>query len=107
MASVRQRAAGSNGWKYNAGTMKRSILFAIVDASIRRPPYPAPIAPIVSGQAPASSSGADDEGSMPWVHFEEGKPVDRRPTEKKDNTPAFPEQTRAPYRKTAPFKITT
>jgi glucose/arabinose dehydrogenase len=30
-----------------------------------------------------------------------------RPTEKKDNAPAFPEQTRAPYRATAPFKVTT
>ena len=34
-------------------------------------------------------------------HFEEGKPIDRRPTEKADNVPAFPEQTRAPFRKTA------
>ncbi len=39
--------------------------------------------------------------------MEEGKPIDRRPTEKTDNKPAFPEQTRAPYRKTAPFKVTT
>ena len=39
--------------------------------------------------------------------MEEGKPIDRRPTEKTDNMPAFPEQTRAPYRKTAPFKVTT
>ena len=39
--------------------------------------------------------------------MEEGKPIDRRPTEKTDNIPAFPEQTRAPYRKTAPFKVTT
>jgi len=37
----------------------------------------------------------------------EGRPIDARPTEKKDNAPAFPEQTRAPYRKTAPFKVTT
>ena len=39
--------------------------------------------------------------------MEEGQPIDRRPTEKKDNAPAFPEQTRAPYHKTAPFKVTT
>jgi len=39
--------------------------------------------------------------------MEDGKPIDRRPTEKADNAPAFPEQTRAPYRKTAPFKVTT
>jgi glucose/arabinose dehydrogenase len=84
--------------------MKRFILFAIVAVIA---PYPLPLAPSVAAQTPQASSGAEDEGSMPWVHFEEGKPVDRRPTEKKDNTPAFPEQTRAPYRKTAPFKITT
>ncbi len=39
---------------------------------------------------------------MPWVVREPGKPIDSRPTEKPDNTPAFPEQTRAPYRATAP-----
>ena len=44
---------------------------------------------------------------MPWVVREPGKPIDSRPTEKPDNTPAFPEQTRAPYRATAPFKVTT
>jgi glucose/arabinose dehydrogenase len=44
---------------------------------------------------------------MPWVVREAGKPIDSRPTEKPDNTPAFPEQTRAPYRATPPFKVTT
>ena len=44
---------------------------------------------------------------MPWLLTEDGKPIDTRPTEKRDNAPAFPEQTRAPYRKTAPFKVTT
>ncbi len=62
----------------------------------------------LAGQAPtAATGGEEDTSSLPWVTFEEGKPVDRRPTEKKDNVPAFKEQTRAPYRKTAPFKITT
>jgi glucose/arabinose dehydrogenase len=44
---------------------------------------------------------------MPWVVRQAGKPIDSRPTEKPDNTPAFPEQTRAPYRATPPFKVTT
>jgi glucose/arabinose dehydrogenase len=44
---------------------------------------------------------------MPWIAKEEGKPIETRPTEKPDNTPAFPEQTRAPYRATAPFTVTT
>ena len=51
---------------------------------------------IAAGQAP-----------LPWLAREEGKPIDTRPTEKKDNAPAFPEQTRAPYKKTAGFKVTT
>jgi len=37
----------------------------------------------------------------------EGKPVETRPPEKKDNQPAFPQQTRAPYHASAPFKVTT
>lgn len=44
---------------------------------------------------------------MPWIAKEAGKPIETRPTEKPDNTPAFPEQTRAPYRATPPFKVTT
>ena len=43
----------------------------------------------LAGQTPrAASSG---EGSaMRWLVTEEGKPIDSRPTEKSDNTPAFP-----------------
>jgi aldose sugar dehydrogenase len=59
----------------------------------------------VAGQTPAPAPGED--ATMPWLVMQEGKPIDGRPTEKKDNVPAFPEQTRAPYRKTAPFKVTT
>ncbi|MGA3240788.1 MAG: PQQ-dependent sugar dehydrogenase [Bryobacteraceae bacterium] len=39
--------------------------------------------------------------------LEEGKPIDRRPPEKADDKPAFPEQTRAPYHASAPYKVTT
>jgi len=56
-------------------------------------------------QTPAATPGEDT--AMPWVITEEGKPIDARPTEKKDNVPAFPEQTRAPFRATAPYKVTT
>ena len=55
----------------------------------------------------AGSESRDEFSALPWLTLEDGKPIDRRPTEKKDNVPAFPEQTRAPYRKTAPFKVTT
>src|ERR1700674_1568843 len=37
----------------------------------------------------------------------EGQPVERRPPEKKDDKPPLPEQTRAAYHATAPFKVTT
>ena len=37
----------------------------------------------------------------------EGKPVETRQLEKKDDAPLFPNQTRAPYHATAPFKVTT
>src|SRR5579872_4201955 len=37
----------------------------------------------------------------------EGKPTETRPPEKSDNHPAFPQQTRAPYHASPPFKVTT
>lgn len=37
----------------------------------------------------------------------EGQPIDQRPPEKADDRPQFPEQTRAPWRPSTPFKITT
>jgi len=36
----------------------------------------------------------------------EGKPVDARQNENKDDHPLYPEQTRAPYHKTAPYQTT-
>jgi glucose/arabinose dehydrogenase len=60
----------------------------------------------LAGQTRPASSETEDS-AMPWLVTEEGKPIDSRPTEKKDNAPAFPEQTRAPFRATAPFKVTT
>jgi glucose/arabinose dehydrogenase len=36
----------------------------------------------------------------------EGQPIETRPPEKADDEPLFPEQTRAPYHKTASFKTT-
>src|SRR5262245_6546953 len=37
----------------------------------------------------------------------EGQPIETRKTEKADDKPLFPEQTRAPYHASAPFKVTT
>jgi glucose/arabinose dehydrogenase len=58
----------------------------------------------LAAQTPASPPS---KGRLPWLSTEEGKPIDTRPTEKKDNAPAFPQQTRAPFHATAPFKVTT
>ena len=45
----------------------------------------------------AVTVGAQTPGRLPWLATDKGKPIDTRPNEKKDNTPAFPEQTRAPF----------
>ena len=37
----------------------------------------------------------------------EGQPIDKRPPEKTDDRPEFPEQTRAPWHASTPFKVTT
>ena len=63
----------------------------------------------LAGQArpPAAATSTEDTEPLPWLNPTEGKPIDTRPTEKKDNTPSFPEQFRAPYRATPRFKVTT
>src|SRR5215469_3355345 len=55
----------------------------------------------VYAQSPSANSGAGPSSLI------EGQPVDKRPPEKSDDKPAFPEQTRAPYHATTPYKITT
>ncbi|MGD1094852.1 MAG: PQQ-dependent sugar dehydrogenase [Bryobacteraceae bacterium] len=37
----------------------------------------------------------------------DGQPIEKRLPEKSDDRPAFPQQTRAPYHASAPFKVTT
>ena len=37
----------------------------------------------------------------------DGQPIETRKPEKADDKPLFPEQTRAPYRASVPFKVTT
>src|SRR6202521_80 len=62
----------------------------------------------LAGQTPRSATAPNGNAarlSRPAVV--EGQPIETRPPEKKDNKPAFPEQTRAPYHATPPFKVTT
>ena len=66
----------------------------------------APAAPAPSAPARTTRSATPREPD-PAPAMLEGKPIETRPPEKSDNKPFFPEQTRAPYRATAPFKVTT
>jgi glucose/arabinose dehydrogenase len=62
----------------------------------------------LAGQTPSSATSPDSYATgLPRPAAVEGQPIETRPPEKKDNKPAFPEQTRAPYHATAPFKVTT
>jgi glucose/arabinose dehydrogenase len=61
-----------------------------------------------SGTAPVLASGLKaDPNAVPLLAKVEGQPIDRLPPEKSDDQPAFPEQTRAPYHVSAPFKVAT
>src|ERR1700704_4689336 len=53
---------------------------------------------------PSRSSNATIRPSPTTI---DGQPIERRPPEKSDDKPAFPEQTRAPYHASAPFRVTT
>ena len=56
----------------------------------------------------AVTLAAQTPSGLPWWGtMVEGQPIETRPTELKDNLPAFRQQTRAPYKKTAPFTVTT
>jgi glucose/arabinose dehydrogenase len=45
--------------------------------------------------------------SSPVYARVEGQPVESRPPEKSDDKPLFPQQTRAPFHATTPYKVTT
>jgi glucose/arabinose dehydrogenase len=62
----------------------------------------------LAGQTPPSATAPDGNvAGLPRPAVVEGRPIETRPPEKRDDKPAFPEQTRAPYHATAPFKVTT
>jgi len=61
----------------------------------------------LAGQAPPAATAPEAAAVRPRPALVEGRPIETRPPEKKDNAPAFPEQTRAPYHATAPFNVTT
>ena len=56
---------------------------------------------------PRPAPTAGDSREFPAPRMVEGQPIETRPPEKADDKPLFPEQTRAPYHKTHPYKVTT
>src|SRR5689334_17947805 len=80
---------------------------AAVDAQKPVPPEPQPQAAPIDAAAAVAPSPSRTSAVRPSPATIEGQPIERRPPEKSDNRPAFPEQTRAPYHASSPFKVTT
>jgi aldose sugar dehydrogenase len=70
-------------------------------------PFPAILAAQTVAQPVTPPSPSRPALVYPVYATVEGKPIDARPPEKSDDKPLFPEQTRAPYHATAPYKVTT
>ena len=61
----------------------------------------------VAQTSPPPQSDAPTVPNNPdYAAVVEGKPIDSRQNENRRDHPSFPEQTRAPYHKTAPYKLT-
>lgn len=56
---------------------------------------------------PAPQAQAAPRAAAPAPAPVDGQPIERRPPEKSDDKPAFPQQTRAPYHASASFNVTT
>jgi glucose/arabinose dehydrogenase len=57
--------------------------------------------------APANETTVKRGPRIPVYAIIEGQPIETRPPEKADDAPLFPEQTRAPYHASVPYKVTT
>lgn len=80
--------------------MKRHFLLASILALA-----PTVLAAQDSPPAPPRTQG--DTREFPQPRMVEGQSFEIRPPEKADDKPLFPQQTRAPYRKVASYKVTT
>jgi len=78
-----------------------------VEAQTPVTPTPQSQAAPIGAAAAAAPSPSSNRAVRPSPATVDGQPIESRPPEKSDNRPAFPEQTRAPYHASAPFKITT
>jgi glucose/arabinose dehydrogenase len=61
----------------------------------------------VAQELPRAAPTQGDTREFPAPKMVEGQPFETRPPEKSDDHPLFPQQTRAPYHKTAGYKVTT
>ena len=97
-------------WKGN-DTMKTHIAAALtclaLTPALAQEERPAAAAATI---APATTAPASTAPTVPnnpdYAAVQEGKPVDSRLNENVRDKPLYPEQTRAPYHKTAPYTLT-
>jgi glucose/arabinose dehydrogenase len=68
---------------------------------------PSQSAPTSTTPAHVTPKRTPNTHELPSPHMVNGQPIETRPPEKSDDKAAFPGQTRAPYRATAPFTVTT
>lgn len=69
-----------------------------------------PIIYVLGGVAVVSIAAlafAQSRNSSPPPNTDQGRPIESRPPEKADDAPVFPGQTRAPYRASVPYTVTT
>ena len=82
--------------------------FPIALAAQTPTPAQAPATSAVKTEAPETTPKKSRFApSYPVYITVEGQPINPSPPEKSDDKPLFPQQTRAPYHKTAPYKVTT
>jgi glucose/arabinose dehydrogenase len=70
------------------------------------------VPPSTEGSSAQPDSKKTSDAVHGWRHFPvyarvEGQPIDSRAPEKADDKPLFPQQTRAPFHATAPYKVET
>jgi glucose/arabinose dehydrogenase len=62
---------------------------------------------LAAQELPRAAPTQGDTREFPAPKMVEGQPFETRPPEKSDDHPLFPQQTRAPYHKTAGYKVAT
>src|SRR5215471_8814537 len=96
--------------------MKRTLLFAgltclaLIPVSMSAQQVPNPPVNQVNDPTgtPPGVMPMQNRNSVgfPAPHLVEGQPIETRPPEKEDDHPAFPGQTRAPYKASVPITVT-